>query len=79
MPKYYFHLCDHQTVSDPDGTDLSGLREARCHAAIVARELTFRSSGMMGREWSQWTMSVRNDKGDEVFSFRLTAVEAEPR
>jgi uncharacterized protein DUF6894 len=77
MPRYYFHLCNDQTVSDPDGTNLSGRREAPPHAATVAEELTFRSSGMMGRDWSRWTMSVRDDKGNEVFSFRLMAAEPE--
>jgi hypothetical protein len=27
--------------------------------------------GMLGHAWDEWTMIVKNDKGDEVFSFRV--------
>jgi len=47
MPMYYFHLRDDQTVPDVDGTDLLNASEARDHAIGVARELMFRSEGML--------------------------------
>lgn len=75
MPKYYFHLCDDSTVPDIEGTVLGNLDEARQHASVVAKELTFHSSGMLGRDWSRWVMSVRDDAGSEVFSLKLNASE----
>ena len=68
MPTYYFNLCDDQIVPDVDGTDLSGLSEASSHATRVARELMFRSEGMLGHDWAQWKMSVRDSEGKELFS-----------
>ena len=34
---YYFHLQDHETIIDSDGTELADLTAARVHAAGVAR------------------------------------------
>jgi hypothetical protein len=72
MPKYFFHLHDESTVSDVDGTDLPNLVEARRHALLVSRELTFRSEGMLGRDWSHWEMSVCDNMGTEFFSLKLS-------
>lgn len=71
MPRYYFHLCDTETIKDREGTDLAGLAEARSHAAVVARELTQHSTGMLDRGWSEWTMSVEDANGQELFSLAL--------
>jgi hypothetical protein len=43
----------------------------------VVRELMFGSQGMSGHDWSQWRMSVHDDGGNELFSFRLLDIEAE--
>ncbi len=67
MPRYYFHLCNDLTVPDVDGTEFADLDQARGHAIAVARELTFRSSGMLGQAWSQWTMSVRDAAAARFF------------
>ena len=75
MPMYYFHLRDTDTVVDTEGTELANETAARDHAANVARELTFKSAGMMQRQWSDWTLSVHDDKGTELFSFALSDVE----
>jgi hypothetical protein len=72
MPMYYFHLRDDQTVPDVDGTDLLNASEARDHAIGVARELMFRSEGMLDHNWALWKMSVHDNEGNELFSFRLT-------
>jgi hypothetical protein len=52
MPMYYFHLYDHEKVLDDDGTNLIDLAAARDHGTGVARELTFRSDGLMEQNWS---------------------------
>lgn len=72
MPKYYFHLLDKETIPDSEGTELADLAEARRHADVVARELTYNSAGILDRCWSEWTMSVHDDHGKELFSFRLS-------
>jgi hypothetical protein len=71
MPVYYFHLRDEVTIADSEGTDLSDLAAARDHAAGVARELMFNSTGLLHQKWADWTMSVRDDSGVELFSFKL--------
>jgi hypothetical protein len=71
MPMYYFFLSDNEDIVDADGTDLPDLDAARDHAGCVVDELMFRRSGMLGRDWTKWKMSVRNGDGDELFSFPL--------
>lgn len=75
MSMYYFSLHDNADVTDFDGTDLPDLNAAREHAIAVARELMFKRHGMLDREWAQWTMSVRDDAGQEVLSFVLPDVD----
>ena len=74
MPKYYFHLSDTETIPDSEGTELADLAEARRHADVVVRELTYNSNGMLDRRWSDWTMSVHDDQGKELFSFQLSVL-----
>lgn len=72
MPMYYFHLCDDVPLRDSDGTDLIDLAAARDHAAGVARELTFKSGGMLQEAWSNWTLRVHDDQDNELFSLALS-------
>jgi hypothetical protein len=75
MPMYYFHLSDDHRVLDPDGTDLVDLAAARTHAFGVARELTFKSQGMLDENWSRWRMLIHDDGGVELFSLELSDFE----
>jgi hypothetical protein len=77
MPMYYFHLLDNDEVIDSDGTELPDLQAAREHAGQVVRELMFRRDGMLQRDWSLWTMSVRDIDGRVLLSFPLGNVENE--
>jgi hypothetical protein len=77
MPMYYFHLRDDKTLSDVDGTEFVDASEARSHAVGVARELMFNSHGMLDRDWSWWRMSVNDDDGNELFSFRMVDLETD--
>jgi len=77
MPMYYFHLLDNDEVIDSDGTELPDLQAARQHARLVVQELMFRRDGMLQRDWSQWTMSVRDIDGRVLLSFPLGNVENE--
>ena len=69
---YYFHLQDDETIIDSDGTELADLNAARVHAAGVARELTSNSGGILKQDWSEWTLSVRDELGTELFSFAMS-------
>jgi hypothetical protein len=72
MPMYYFHLRDDEKITDVDGTDLIDLAAARTHADGVAQELMFKSTGILGEEWSKWTMVVHDGDGLELFSFLMS-------
>ena len=74
MPMFYFHVSDDHKITDIDGTELKDLAAARSHAIVVAKELMFNRDGMLGREWSDWNMSVRDEGGNDVFSFVLNDI-----
>jgi hypothetical protein len=69
---YYFHLSNDEKVLDVDGTNLADLAAARTHAFGVARELTFKSQGLLDQDWSLWRMLVHDDDGVELFSLPLS-------
>ena len=69
---YYFHLYGDETIVDSDGTDLVNIAAARQLAAAVARELTANSAGFLDQRWSEWTMSVHDGSGLELFSLALS-------
>ena len=71
MARYYFFLRGDVDVADAEGTELPDLDAARKHAVTVAHELMFRRDGMLDRDWSRWTMSVRDSDGQELLSFAL--------
>lgn len=71
MPMYYFSVRNGDTLQDTDGTDLPDADAAREHAIEVARELMMGSHGMLGRAWSEWTMTVRDSAGSQILSFAL--------
>ena len=75
MPMYYFHLSNDEKVLDVDGTNLADLAAARTHAFGVARELTFKSEGLLDQDWSLWRMLVHDDDGVELFSLPLSDFE----
>ena len=74
MPMYYFHLRDNDDITDVDGTDLADIDAAHEHADTVARELTFKTTGILGEEWSKWSMVVQDNDGLELFSFGMSTV-----
>jgi hypothetical protein len=72
MSMYYFHLYDHETIRDSDGTELVDVIAARKHAVGVARELTFKTDGISDQDWSAWTMRVHDHQDVELFSLSLS-------
>jgi hypothetical protein len=74
MPRYYFHLSDKRNVSDPYGTVLRDKNAALSHALVVAHELMFNSTGMLGRRWSAWTMLVNDKNGKRILTLPFAEV-----
>ena len=74
MPMYYFHLRDNVPILDEDGTLLIDIDAAQDHAHVVARELTFKTDGILGEAWSMWSMHVEDADGLELFSFPMAGV-----
>jgi uncharacterized protein DUF6894 len=66
-----------RSISDVDGTELSDIDAARDHANGVAQELMFKTSGILGEEWSKWSMVVQDDDGLELFSFEMSDVKSQ--
>jgi hypothetical protein len=74
MPRYYFHLSNKRCVTDPYGTVLLDKNAAMSHALVVARELMFNSTGMLGHRWSAWTMLVKDKDGQNVLTLPFSEV-----
>jgi hypothetical protein len=72
MPKFYFAMSDDTVLDDTEGTDLPDVDAARRHAKVVAAELMHHRDSMLGQPWSDWTMIVKDDKGEKVLSFRVS-------
>lgn len=72
MPKFYFTMSDDTVLDDTEGTELPDIDAARRHAQVVAAELMHHRESLLGQPWSNWTMIVKNDKGEEVLSFPVS-------
>jgi hypothetical protein len=68
MPRYFFNVAvrpGRKAISDPDGDELAGDREARKHAKMVAREMLNR------RQWykrglGHWAFVITDETGRRV-------------
>jgi hypothetical protein len=56
------------------GSVLLDKNAAMTHALVVARELMFNSTGMLGHRWSAWTMLVKDKEGRNVFTLPFSEV-----
>ena len=74
MPRYYFHLCDKRWITDAYGTVLPDKDAALTHALVVASELMFNSTGILGKRWSAWTMLVNDKEGKTIIELPLSEV-----
>ena len=73
-PDTIFHLSSKRCVTDPYGTVLVDKNAAMSHALVVARELMFNSTGMLGQRWSSWTMLVMDKDGKNVLTLPSSEV-----
>jgi hypothetical protein len=71
MPRYHFHVSNRVRITDPYGTVLPDTKSALVHALQVARELTFKRTGMLGQPWAAWTMRVNDKDGKTIHTIPL--------
>jgi hypothetical protein len=62
---FHFKLTDGSVVKDIEALELSDLDAAREEAVGLARDLTRETFGHR-REWSNWTVIVADDSGEQV-------------
>jgi hypothetical protein len=78
-PATFFNIHDGKSVSDREGTELSGLAEARICAVDLAR----RSTGEMGDEvWGlqhDWRVEMLEKNRELPFTLHFSAEDAERR
>ena len=72
MPRYYFHVIDGREIIDNEGTELSGLREARVEAIHLAGSI-LRDEGDKFWKGEQWHMNVTDASGQSVLKLRFSA------
>jgi hypothetical protein len=72
MPRYFFHVMDGRNIIDHDGTELSGLREARAEAIRMAGAI-LRDEGDQFWNGTEWQMNVTDLSGQSVLKLRFSA------
>ena len=72
MPRYYFHVVDGREIIDNEGTELSGLREARVEAIHLAGSI-LRDEGDKFWKGEQWHMNVTDVSGQSVLKLHFSA------
>jgi Domain of unknown function (DUF6894) len=76
MPRYYFNIRDGHTEIDTEGTELTGLQEARTSALRLAGALLAEGSGATlwdGPPWTLWVTDAPHPSGATLFSLSLSA------
>jgi hypothetical protein len=67
---FNFKLTDGSAVEDIEGLELSDLAAARQEATGLARDLT--RGQILGRDWSNWTVVVTDDSGEQILSVPIS-------
>jgi hypothetical protein len=77
MPRYFFNIVVRRrmAISDPEGDELAGDKEARRHAKMVAREM------LSNRIWykrglENWAFEITNEAGRRVGYVAFSDVQA---
>jgi hypothetical protein len=75
MPRYYFHIEDHQRFIDNDGTVLADLAAARIEAVRVSGEML---SDHAIEFWAlgEWRVVVTDEDQLILFALSFSAIEA---
>jgi hypothetical protein len=73
MPRYFFNIVvrGRKAISDPEGDELAGDKEARAHARMIARDMLVR------RHWykrglEHWAFEITNGNGRKVGFVRFS-------
>ncbi len=73
MPRYYFSFASaHQAQDDAEGFELKDDSAARQHALALAGNLLRHASSK--EAWSDWSIRVLDEQGNEVFASPLSDV-----
>jgi hypothetical protein len=72
MPRYFFHVIDGRDIIDHEGTELSGLREARTEAIRLAGAI-LRDECDKFWNGTEWHMNVADAAGHSVLKLRFSA------
>ena len=72
MPRYFFHVIDGKKLIDNEGTELSGLRQARAEAIWLAGAI-LRDEGDTFWNGTEWHMNVTDASGLSVLKLRFSA------
>jgi hypothetical protein len=72
MPRYFFHVIDGRSIIDNEGTELSGLKEARIEAIRLAGAI-LRDEGDTFWNGEEWHMNVTDASRQSVLKLRFSA------
>ena len=72
MPRYFFHVIDGRSIIDNEGTELSGLTEARTEAIRLAGAI-LRDEGDTFWNGTEWHMNVTDASRRSVLKLRFSA------
>lgn len=73
MPRYFFHIDNGSQAPDPEGTEMSGVDEARAEAISLAGEVLRELDGAFWHQGSPWTMHVTDERNRLLFSLHFGA------
>jgi hypothetical protein len=72
MPRYFFHVIDGKKFIDKEGSEHSGLRQARIEAIKLAGAI-LKDEGDQFWNGEQWHMNVTDASGQSVLKLRFSA------
>jgi hypothetical protein len=75
MPLFFFHLENHPSWGDREGTELPDVEAAKAHAVRLAGEL-IRDSTVDSLE-APWRLHVTDESDNEVLCLAMSALEGE--
>jgi len=75
VPRYYFHVEDHQRYLDQDGVELADLDAARVEAVRVSSDM-LRDHAVEFWRLGQWRVVVTDERDKILFALAFEAVDA---
>ena len=75
MTLFFFHVQDHLSRPDVEGTELSSLKEARFEAIRLAGSMMLNETEMfLGND--DWSINVTNAEGLQLFSYTIFGLDS---